>query len=69
MAEPQRKTQLKETFDTVAGGDDGAAIRIFPESAQSTVSLLNLRGDERALDVACGTGHASASEQARDRRR
>ena len=50
---------LKETFDTVSGGYDGGALRFFPRSAQSMVSLLDLRGDEDALDVACGTGHAS----------
>ena len=50
---------LKETFDTVSSGYDGGALRFFPESAQNMVSLLDLRGDERVLDVTCGTGHAS----------
>lgn len=59
MDEQQRKAMLKETFDTVSSGYDGGALRFFPKSAQSMVSLLDLRGDERALDVACGTGHAS----------
>lgn len=59
MDEQQRKAALKETFDTVSGGYDGVALRFFPQSAQSMVSLLDLRGDEHALDVACGTGHAS----------
>jgi ubiquinone/menaquinone biosynthesis C-methylase UbiE len=59
MDEPQRKPTLKETFDTVSSGYDGGALRFFPRSAQSMVSLLDLRGDEHALDVACGTGHAS----------
>jgi len=57
--EQQRKAMLKETFDTVSGGYDGGALRFFPQSAQGMVSLLDLRGDEHALDVACGTGHAS----------
>jgi hypothetical protein len=39
---------LKETFDAVSGGYDGAALRFFPNSAQNMVSLLDLRGDERA---------------------
>ncbi len=59
MDERQRKVLLKQTFDTVSGGYDGGALRFFPQSAQSMVGLLDLRGDEHALDVACGTGHAS----------
>ena len=59
MDEQQRKAMLIETFDTVSSGYDGGALRFFPQSAQNMVSLLALRGDERALDVACGTGHAS----------
>ena len=59
MDERQRKAMLKDTFDTVSSGYDGGALRFFAQSAQSMVPLLDLRGDERALDVACGTGHAS----------
>jgi ubiquinone/menaquinone biosynthesis C-methylase UbiE len=59
MDEQQRKAMLKETFDTVSSGYDGGALRFFPQSAQNMVSLLDLRGDEHVLDVACGTGHAS----------
>jgi ubiquinone/menaquinone biosynthesis C-methylase UbiE len=59
MNELQRKAMLKETFDTVSSGYDGGALRFFPQSAQNMVALLDLRGDEHALDVACGTGHAS----------
>jgi ubiquinone/menaquinone biosynthesis C-methylase UbiE len=59
MDERQRKAMLKETFDTVSSGYDGGALRFFPQSAQNMVSLLELRGDEHVLDVACGTGHAS----------
>jgi len=55
----QMKTILKETFDAVSGGYDGKALRFFPESAKHMAALLGLRGDERVLDVACGTGHAS----------
>ncbi len=55
----QMKTILKETFDAVAGGYDGKALRFFPESAKNMAALLDLRGDEHVLDVACGTGHAS----------
>jgi ubiquinone/menaquinone biosynthesis C-methylase UbiE len=59
MDEQQRKAMLKATFDTVSGGYDGGALRFFAQSAQGMVSILDLRGDEHALDVACGTGHAS----------
>jgi len=55
----QMKTMLKETFDAVAEGYDGKALRFFPESAKNMAALLRLRGDEQVLDVACGTGHAS----------
>jgi len=53
------KTILKDTFNSVSGGYDGSALRFFPESAKKMAALLNLRGDEKVLDVACGTGHAS----------
>ncbi len=53
------KLMLKETFDTVSEGYDRQALRFFPASAENLISFLNLRGDERVLDVACGTGHVS----------
>jgi len=59
MDEPQRNAVLKETVATVSRGYDGGALRFFPQSAQSMVSLLDLSGDEHAFDIACGTGHAS----------
>lgn len=59
MDEQKMKAVVKETFDTVAGGYDGGALRFFPRSAENMAALLGLRGDERVLDVACGTGHAS----------
>ena len=59
MDEEQRRTMLKGTFDTVAPGYDGGALRFFPASAENMVSLLSLCGDEHVLDVACGTGHTS----------
>jgi hypothetical protein len=43
MDEQQRKAMLKATFDTVSSGYDGGALRFFPKSAQSMVSLLDLR--------------------------
>lgn len=59
MADQQMKTILIETFNAVSNGYDGKALRFFPESAKNMAALLDLRGDERVLDVACGTGHAS----------
>ncbi len=59
MDEKNMKTILKETFDTVSGGYDGSALRFFPQSADNMAALLDLKGDEQVLDVACGTGHAS----------
>lgn len=59
MDEQQRKSMLKETFDTVSNGYDNKALRFFPDSARHMAALLRLRGDEHVLDVACGTGHAS----------
>ncbi len=59
MDEQQRKAMLKETFDIVSNGYDNKALRFFPDSARHMAALLGLRGNERVLDVACGTGHAS----------
>jgi ubiquinone/menaquinone biosynthesis C-methylase UbiE len=53
------KKVLVGTFDAVADGYDGSSLRFFPACAKHMVSLLGLRGDESALDVACGTGHAT----------
>ena len=59
MNDNQRRTMLKETFNTVSGGYDNSALRFFPVSAAHMAALLGPRGDERVLDVACGTGHAA----------
>jgi ubiquinone/menaquinone biosynthesis C-methylase UbiE len=53
------KKAIAGTFDAVASGYDSANLRFFPNCAKHMVSLLGLRGDESALDVACGTGHAT----------
>jgi len=47
---------VAETFDTVAADYDCHALRFFGNAAQRMVEQLALRGDERVLDVACGTG-------------
>lgn len=59
MDQQKMKAMLKETFDTVSGGYDGSSLRFFPKSAENMAALLDLKGNERVLDVACGTGHAS----------
>ncbi len=59
MDDKQMKAILRETFDTVSDGYDGKALRFFSRSAENMAELLDLRGDEHVLDVACGTGHAS----------
>lgn len=53
------KKIIAGTFDAVAAGYDSDPLRFFPDCAKHMVSLLGLRGDEAALDVACGTGHAT----------
>lgn len=59
MDEQQIKLMLIETFNTVSEGYDERALRFFPESAKNMAALLQLRGDEQVLDVACGTGHVT----------
>jgi ubiquinone/menaquinone biosynthesis C-methylase UbiE len=61
----QRTTLLREMFDTVSGGYDNRALRFFPESAGHLAALLELKGSEQVLDVACGTGHATLALAAR----
>jgi ubiquinone/menaquinone biosynthesis C-methylase UbiE len=65
MDEQQRKTMLKETFNTVSGGYDNKALRFFPESARHLAASLVLKGNEQVLDVATGTGHAALALAAR----
>ena len=54
----KHKEIIKATFDTV-GGYDAHPLRFFKNSAEYFVSLLRLRGNERVIDVATGTGHAA----------
>jgi ubiquinone/menaquinone biosynthesis C-methylase UbiE len=65
MDEQQRKTVLRETFNTISGGYDNRMLRFFSESATHLAAVLDLKGDENVLDVACGTGHASLALAAR----
>lgn len=65
MNAEQGKTILKDTFNAVAEVYDDPALRFFPASARHLADLLPLRGDERVLDVATGTGHAALELAAR----
>ena len=59
MNAEQAKAILKDTFNTVSGAYDDSVLRFFPASARHLANLLRLRGDERVLDVATGTGHVA----------
>ncbi len=56
MDDPNKKQQIKTTFNTVADGYDCRALRYFADSAWHLVNELKLNGNERVLDVATGTG-------------
>lgn len=59
VAQEEIKAFYRNTFNTVADGYDGAALRFFPESGARLPACLGLRGDEHVLDVATGTGAAA----------
>ncbi len=65
MNAEQIRAILKDTFNIVADAYDHPVLRFFPASARRLVELLELRGDERVLDVATGTGHAALELAAR----
>lgn len=54
-----RKYKLKETFDAASVGYDTPALRFFVHAADQLAGRMQLAGDERILDVACGTGAVS----------
>lgn len=56
MSDQERKSLIRKTFNTVADGYDNHALRYFSDSAKHLATCLDLKGDERALDVATGTG-------------
>lgn len=59
MENAQRTAIIKETFNTVADAYDSPALRFFPASAREMAASLNLRGDERVIDIATGTGNVA----------
>jgi ubiquinone/menaquinone biosynthesis C-methylase UbiE len=59
MKQPDRTALIKETFNTVADSYDCAALRFFPACAAHLADSLPLRGDERVIDVATGTGNVA----------
>ena len=65
MNAEQVKAILQDTFNTVADVYDNPSLRFFPACARHLADLLDLRGDERVLDVATGTGHAALELAAR----
>lgn len=56
MDEQERKSKIRETFNTVSDGYDKPALRFFADSANQLATCLSLKGDELLLDVATGTG-------------
>ena len=65
MTPEQVKAILQDTFNTVADVYDHPSLRFFPACSRHLADRLNLRGDERVLDVATGTGHAALELAAR----
>ena len=59
MNAEQIRAILKDTFNTVSSVYDNPVLRFFPASARHLAHLLPLRGHERVLDVATGTGYAA----------
>lgn len=56
MNKQDRSAMIRDTFNTVADGYDNHALRYFADSANQLATYLDLKGDERLLDVATGTG-------------
>ena len=65
MNADQIRAILKDTFNVVADAYDHPVLRFFPACARHVADLLDLRGDERVLDVATGTGHVALEIAAR----
>lgn len=59
MESAQRTAIIRETFNTVSAAYDSPALRFFPASARHLASILALRGNERVIDIATGTGNVA----------
>lgn len=59
MNEQERKQHIQKTFNTVAEGYDNPALQFFVNSARQLPGIFGLKGSERLLDVATGTGIAA----------
>jgi len=56
MEQEKLKQQIRQTFDTICEGYDCPSLRFFNNAAAHLPAVFDLRGDERLLDVATGTG-------------
>lgn len=56
LPETDRKIMIQQGFDTVAAGYDHPALSFFPETAKRLIAHLQLKPDEKLLDVCTGTG-------------
>jgi len=58
---PEKKENVKKTFNTVAEGYGGPSMAFFQSSAAALPEILQLQGKEHVLDVATGTGLGACS--------
>lgn len=54
-----QKNITQETFNNVADVYDSKELRFFTDSAKHLASIIPLRGHERVIDIATGTGNAA----------
>lgn len=59
MEDEQRKEFIRQVFNTVCEQYGKGSLRFFENAASHLPALLNLKGDEKVLDIATGTGLAS----------
>lgn len=60
MEDQQRKEFIRQVFNTVSEQYGTGSLRFFENAASHLPDLLQLDGDEKLLDIATGTGLASA---------
>jgi ubiquinone/menaquinone biosynthesis C-methylase UbiE len=59
MNKNDHKQKVKESFDMASEGYDCHGLRFFIESAKHLIKSINLKGNEKFLDTATGTGHVA----------